>query len=316
MPYIKRTVVAGSTIETKKFQNSRVHSFGAKRTANFKDTEKAQQKVNERKATEVLRWIINANFCEGDLHLCFHYGDKPQDFEKVVDDAQKLCEVLRVEYKKAGLVLKRILVIETKRMTNPHIHMVLNKCDIMLITEAWKKVSGKGFVSFEPLDDRGNHAKLAEYLIKESKSTAARWKEGKKNKKRYWCSRNLVRPEPTYEVIQANTWTKEPKPRAGYYFFKDDEGETIHSGIHEITGWGWQEYTEIKLPPKEGKKMSCCKNCPNRKPKCHTNCPEYLAEREENQKRLDRAYKEKEADNSHWTPAFERRKRNALNRYK
>ncbi len=316
MPYIKRTVVAGPVIETKKFFNNRVHSVGTKRAANAKDTEKAQQKVNERKTAEVLRWILNANFSEGDLHVCFHYGDKPQDFEKVVDDAQKICEVLRTEYKRAGLVLKRVLVIETKRMTNPHIHMVLNKADIMLITEAWKKVSGKGYVSFEPLDSRGNHAELAEYLVKESKSTAARWKEGKKNKKRYWCSRNLERPEPVYEVVPANNWTKEPKPRTGYYFFKDKEGEMIHSGIHEITGYAWQEYTEIRLLPKEGNKMSCCKNCPNRKPKCHANCPEYLAEREENKKILDNKTKFNQAADSIRTPAFERRRRDFFNKLK
>ncbi|MBR3963639.1 MAG: hypothetical protein IKK14_08975, partial [Oscillospiraceae bacterium] len=233
LPYVKRTVKAGSVIETKKYFNARVHTPFAKRAHNSRDTEKAQRKCNERKAAEELRWILNATFKEGDLHVVCHYGDKPQDFEKVESDTLKMCEVLRNEYKKAGEVLKRVAVIETKRMTNPHIHLVVNKIEPEIIIRAWRKVSGKGFISFEPLDDRGNHKELADYLIKESKSTARRWKEGKKHKKRYWCSRNVVRPEPVYEVIPAKNWKKEPKARKGYFLFKDKEGIAVHEGFHE-----------------------------------------------------------------------------------
>jgi hypothetical protein len=133
-------------------------------------------------------------------------------------------------------------------MTNPHIHVVLNDMDGKAVKEAWKKVVGKTYVSITMLDDRGNHAELAEYFVKESRSTAKRWKEGKKNKKRYWCSQNLERPEPVYEIVPAKTWKKEPKPRAGFYFYKDKDGNEIHEGFHEISGYGWQEYFEVEIP--------------------------------------------------------------------
>ena len=217
----------------------------------WKDTEKAQMKCNERKTEERLRWLLNGNFDENDLHATLHYNDKPQDFEKVEEDARKFLDVLKRECKKAGTVLKYVLVIETKRMSNPHIHVVLNNMSIKTVTDAWRKVSKTGNTSFKPLDSRGNHAELAAYLIKESRSTAARWRSGQKHKKRYWNSQNLVHPEPTYEVIPAKAWKKEPKARAGYALYKDKNGASVYEGFHEISGYAWQEYFEVKivLPP-------------------------------------------------------------------
>ena len=248
MPYVKRTVVAGDTIETWKGYTPKIHTKGAKRAKNFKDTDAAQMKVNERKAEERLRWLLNANFSENDLHVCLHYGDKPQDFEQIEEDAKKFLTVLKREVKKSGAVLKYVLCIETKRMSNPHIHVVLNDMDAKTIKDAWKKVVGNAYVSITMLDDRGNHAELASYFIKETKSTLVRWKQGKKNKKRFWCSQNLEHPEPVYEVVSAKSWKKEPTPREGFALYKDKEGATFHSGVHEVSGYEWMEYFEVKLP--------------------------------------------------------------------
>lgn len=248
MPYVKRTVVAGEVIETKKMFTPRIHTQGAKRAKNLKNTEEAQAKVNERKTEEKLRWLLNANFSENDLHVVLHYGDKPQDFEQIEEDAKKFLSVLKKESKKAGTVLKYVLCIETKRMSNPHIHVVLNDMDAKIIKDAWKKVVGKTYISITMLDDRGNHAELASYLIKESRSTAARWKSGQKHKKRYWSSQNLLKPEPVYEVVSAKAWKKEPAARAGFALYKDKEGATFRAGIHEVSGYEWIEYFEVKLP--------------------------------------------------------------------
>ena len=109
----------------------------------YRNTEEKQMEVNKRKAEERLRWLLNANFSENDLHVVLHYGDKPQDFEQIEEDAKKFLTVLKRETKKRGTVLKYILAIETKRMSNPHIHVVLNDMDAKIIKEAWKKVVGK-----------------------------------------------------------------------------------------------------------------------------------------------------------------------------
>lgn len=248
MPYVKRTVVAGEVIETWKGYTARIHTKGAKRAKNLKDTEKAQMKCNERRAEENLRWQMNANFSKNDMHVVLQYWEKPTSIEEMEEDARKFLSVLRKECKKNGIVLKYVLTFETKRMSNPHIHIVLNKMSMEIITGSWEKVTKLGSANFKPLDDRGNHAELASYLIKESKSTVARWKSGQKHKKRYWGSQNLVKPEPKYEIIQAKAWKKEPTPRAGYALYKDKEGATFRSGVHEISGYEWQEYFEVKLP--------------------------------------------------------------------
>lgn len=244
MPYVKRTVVAGGIIETKKFMNGRVHSKG-NRAKNSGETGEAQAKCNERKTEEKLRWLLNANFSENDLHVVLHYGDKPQEFGQIEKDAQKFLSMLKKELGKTGTVLKYVLVIETKRMSNPHIHAVLNDVDPKIIKNAWKKTVGKSYVSITMLDDRGNHAELAAYLTKESRSTAKKWKEAFKNKKRFWSSRNLERPEPSYEVVPAKSWRTEPKARAGYALYKFKDGETVRGGFHEISGYPWCEYFEI-----------------------------------------------------------------------
>lgn len=248
MPYIKRTVKAGPVIETKKFFNARVHSPMTKRAANLKDTAAAQMKCNERKAEEKLRWQLNANFSENDMHVVLQYWKKPTSIEKIEEDAQKFLSLLKRRCKKEETVLKYVLCIETKRMSNPHIHIVLNKMSMETITECWKKVTKLGSANFKPLDARGNHEKLAHYLIKETKSTAARWKNGQKHKKRWWGSKNLIKPEPVYEVIPAKNWKKEPKARAGYYLYKSEDGTEVREGIHEISGYGWQEYFEVEIP--------------------------------------------------------------------
>ena len=249
VPYVKRTVKAGEVIETWKGHTPRVHPNGAKRAKNFKDTEKAQMDANERRAEANLRWQLNANFSKNDMHVVLQYWEKPTSIDEMEEDARKFLSVLRKECKKFGIVLKYVLAFETKRMSNPHIHIVLNKMSMEIITESWAKVTKLGSANFKPLDDRGNHAELASYFIKESKSTVARWKKGQKHKKRFWCSKNLEHPEPKYEIIQSNSWKKEPKAREGYALYKDKNGVTVHNGVSEITGYAWQEYFEVKIHP-------------------------------------------------------------------
>ena len=154
---------------------------------------------------------------------------------------RKLC-------KKAGVQLRYIWVMETKRETNPHHHIVMNRIPVELIETAWEMVDEAGGItagiSFRPLDRRGNHAKLASYLIKESKSTMQRMTEMGKRGKRFSCSQNLVMPKPCYTRVEADHWAAEPKAAKGAYLFKWDNGETVRTGESE-TGWPWQEYFEI-----------------------------------------------------------------------
>ena len=247
MPYVERTVVAGLIRETRKMYTGRIHTKGVERAKNIGTTSQAQAKANERKAEEVLRWRLNANFTAGDYHLVLHYYDKLQELEKAEKDKQEFLRLLRKECKAAGIPWKYVACTETKRMTNIHHHIILPAMDTAILFSIWERVVGSdgGNISIKPLDRRGNHKKLANYLMKESRSTVERYREIGKRYKRFSCAQGMDMPEPRYEVVRAARWADEPKPKKNYILLKDDDGNIACSGIHEASGWPWQEYFEI-----------------------------------------------------------------------
>lgn len=251
MPYVERIVEAGPIRETLKTFTGRVHTQGATREENRGPTSEAQAKVNERVAEERLRWKLNANFTPGDYHLVLHYYDKGVTLERAEEDKKEFLRLLRKECRKLGVAWKYVACTETKRMTNVHHHIIMPAVEVAVLSAIWERVVGQnnGNISIKPLDKRGNHAKLARYLMKETRSTVARHKEAGKRYKRFSCAKGMVQPEPVYHVIRAASWAKEPRPRKGYVLLKDDNGATCRSGVHEVNGWPWQEYFELRVEP-------------------------------------------------------------------
>lgn len=248
MPYVERIVKAGDVIEHKKMFTARVHPKGATRAENKGKTKAAVEKVNARRAEEQLRWILNANFRRGDYHLVLHYYDKSITLDQAERDRKEFLRLARKEYRKQGVDWKYVACTETKRMTNIHHHIVIKLLDVDTLQTIWERVLGgrSGHLSVMPLDRRGNHAKLAHYLLKETESTMRRYREADLRGKRFSTSKGLIRPKPTYRVVQVKSWAKEPRPRKGYHLLKDDDGETVRCGVYELTGWPWMEYFEIR----------------------------------------------------------------------
>lgn len=246
MAYVHRIVRTGRTVEHKKMQSYRVHTHGVQRKANQGTTSVKQAKINERVAEEHLRWALNANFGYQDLHIVLHYYNKSLTFKQLLDDKERFLRELRRLCRKEGIRLKYVVVIETKRMTNPHIHVVISRMDAEMIAAIWEKVTdGNGAVTFKLLDRRGNHYKLAHYLMKESRSTMTRYKELGKRGQRYSKSQNMEKSEVKYIVVSAASWRKEPKAAKGAVLYKFDDGGICRSGWHEISGYPYQEYFEI-----------------------------------------------------------------------
>ncbi len=75
MPYIKVTYTAGVTVEVDKHYSAR---YGRRsiRSPNWRNTPENQCKVNERRAEDNLRRIINTNFGVGDIHMTLGYSRK------------------------------------------------------------------------------------------------------------------------------------------------------------------------------------------------------------------------------------------------
>ena len=255
MPYIKRTVQAGRVREVKKYYTTRYNKKGVKRSPNLKQTKAAQHKVNERAAEDRLRWKINANFRRHDMHIVLHYYDQARTLKEAERDLSRFKKIMRRAYKKQGREMKYISAIETKRMTNIHMHLIVNKIDAEIIATVWSEITGDtGGVSIRLLDRRGNHAKLAAYLIKETSQPVDSEEEDERaesnrrlpGSKRYSCSRNLVAPEPKYEIVHASNWLREPRPSRGWELYRFDDGSNARVGWHDVTGYPFQEYFQIK----------------------------------------------------------------------
>lgn len=251
MPYVKRTTAAGRTVEVEYYYTSRYNKKGQKRADKVKPTPEAQAKVNKRQAERKLRLLLNANYGYGDYHVVLDYIRKPdtpdRTREQMKEDIAKFLRELRKLYKKAGKELKYIHVMEIGKKGARHHHLVINKLDTELLQQAWYKAyEGHNRVKVFPLDDSGNYADLAAYLIKYTDSHRTE-EEGALMGKRYNCSKNLVRPEAEYEIVTSRAFyraSQEPKAPKGYYVLKDSVAQGVNSP--EYYGYGWYRYTLIK----------------------------------------------------------------------
>ena len=258
MPYIKRIVKAGDTIEVKKYFSAR---FGKKdsggRARKENETSEKQRKVNENNAVERLTWLINENFRDGDYHIVLTYSDENRpSAEESAELLKKYLRKLRSEYRKAGSELKYITVTEYET-TNIHHHIIINKFDTSVISDLWMH----GGVHFTPLYSNGEYSKLAHYFVKETNKT---FKDAVVSGKRWNASRNLRKPQIVKTVVDADCWTKNPKPVKGYYIVTDSVTEDVDS-----FGYAFQKYTMVKIrPDKKGRAQSNVK-CGSNNRKAH-----------------------------------------------
>ena len=93
----------------------------------------------------------------------------------------------------------------------------------MEIVKRWKHGRPKVVM----LDNTGQYADLAEYLVKETDKT---FRDPEcKQKKRWSCSRNWPEPVITKKVIKASKWNESPKALKGYVL----ENEKTYQGFTE-----------------------------------------------------------------------------------
>lgn len=250
MPYVERVTKAGNTIEIERYFTSRYKKKGISRGDKVKPTKEEQEKVNTRQAERKLRILINANYGYGDYHLVLDYirrkGEPDRTPEQMRQDIDVFLRECRKEYRKAGLEFKYIHVMEIGKKGARHHHLVVNKIDTEILQRCWYKAyEGHNRVKVFPLDDSGNYAELANYLIKYT-GTHKKGTDGALQGKRWNCSKNLVRPEPEYHIISDREYfKKEPKAIKGYYVDKNSVSMGVHSP--EYYGYGYLRYTLVKI---------------------------------------------------------------------
>ena len=262
MPYVERVTKAGNTIEIERYFTSRYKKKGISRGDKVKPTKEEQEKVNTRQAERKLRILINANYGYGDYHLVLDYirrkGEPDRTPEQMRQDIDVFLRECRKEYRKAGLEFKYIHVMEIGKKGARHHHLVVNKIDTEILQRCWYKAyEGHNRVKVFPLDDSGNYAELASYLIKYT-GTHKKGTDGALQGKRWNCSKNLVRPEPEYHIISDREYfKKEPKAIKGYYVDKNSVSMGVHSP--EYYGYGYLRYTLVKITDKGGAEMQIIK---------------------------------------------------------
>ena len=206
MAYMKKTVVAGKTMEVEKYllypKPRRL------RSEKSSPTSEQMAKVNERNAGKKLRRLINANFGEGDLHLVLTYRGEAPTPEEAKEHLRRFCRRMRKLYADAGQEMKYVLVTEYQK-TRIHHHMIVNKADVSEIRKLWEH----GFLRLSVLDDTGDYHQLADYLIKETRKTF----RDSPTKKRWTASRNLIRPKERVKTIKRKRFREPPPESIGGY---------------------------------------------------------------------------------------------------
>lgn len=238
MPYLKKYIIFPNGIEVEKIFSARYGSRGSKVAPKKKPTTEEMIKINRRIAAKKLRWKIKTNFTmTEDYHMVLTYKkDNRPDAEQAEKLLKNFLQNMRRAYRKNNTEFKWIIVTEYLNKAIHH-HMIINGIPdtIKLVAKYWKD----GHANFTPLEDESSFGDLAEYLIKETDKT---FRSGRHQKQRYRCSRNLKEPIVKTEIVYANTFIKEPKPKKGYYIDKN----SIIEGVNEF-GYRYQYYTMIKI---------------------------------------------------------------------
>lgn len=261
MPYIHKKVIAGNTIEHRKFYNGRYRAQ-IQNSPKEKMTPQNQKDYQDRRAEETVRQLIHENFYFGDYWATFCYPAwvRPTP-EQTKADIEKFLKKLRRRYKKNNKVLKYIYTAGRGERGAIHFHMVLNAgVDQSVVSECWWDVVGNQEnpyprVHFRILDKSGYHGKIAAYLIKNSKETF--WSEERIHGRRYCASASLKKPEVKREIVSARTWREEPKPPKGYYLLPD----SLKMGIDQTSGYPYQRYIFVRIHPIDFRK-ECERNGP------------------------------------------------------
>lgn len=240
----KRIFFPGS-MEVEEYHSFRYGAPGEKRQPKRKATPEQIAAQNQRNREKGIRWLLKNNFQQNDywITLTYRRDERPPDIETAKEEAGKLIDRLRYQYKKRKMPFKWIMAIEIGSKGGIHFHMVLNRIPDgdALISKCWKK----GSTNIKLLYEHGGFQELAAYIAKAPPDVG-----------HYSHSRNLEKPEIKVEVMKRKTWTKDPPVPKGYYLDKD----SVVEGINPVTGYPYRHYTLIKLEEKHAKRKSVHRN--------------------------------------------------------
>lgn len=201
MPRIRRTVEAGPIREVSDIITGRIHTAGATRGPKERATTASQKAANKKRQLEATRWKLNANYKAGDIHAVFRYFGAVE-LDEAARDQKRLLRLLREWCASNRVKWRSAAVIEVKRTGHLCHHIILPKIPVSVMRVLWNRVAA-GTVTATALDRRGNHGKLAEYLLKYSEATDRLWRALGSPRHRISWARGMVTPKPQYIVISS-----------------------------------------------------------------------------------------------------------------
>lgn len=247
--YDKITCRIRDKIEVSKHYSGRYGAPGMEREEKRKPTPEEMAKQNHWRRCRDLRRLIELNFGQGDWHVTLTCEkEKRPDQEERPKVIRDFMAKLRQQYKKRGWELKYIITCETGERGAVHWHMITQNLHdeetdaAKVISSIWKR----GRVYYAPLDDSGDYAKLAEYVVK---AAARKIDKGETSEKlSYSRSRNLIKPVERREKIRAAVWRKDPKIPPGWELVP---GSLINKK-NKYTGLPYQHYTIRRKEERDG----------------------------------------------------------------
>ena len=163
-----------------------------KRRSKCRPSRECQQRINQRDAERKLARLLRANFGEGDLEVDLTYAS-PESVEGAVKDLKRWLKELRKIYRAFGTELRYVYTVEQgKKSGRVHFHLVMNSAGVIArddLEELWDH----GYANARRLRmDESGLSGLSGYVAKQGRKR----KPEDIGKRRWSCSRNLVRPKP------------------------------------------------------------------------------------------------------------------------
>jgi len=221
---------------------------GRRRRPKERPTVEAMRRVNERNAERKVQRLLHANFGPGDGFVTLTTDDAHR--ASCLADAQRIARnfVARLGrwYKRRGLVLKYLYVLEQGKSGRWHMHVVVNGGPTSL---ELRRIWGMGDVNRKDLWEPETYGELASYLVKEK--AGADWRRGNKGRRSFSRSQNLVDPPPVRERARASE-IADPAPHPGFYV---DPG-SVWRGVNPATGRAYVSYVELPVLPEPGRAYS------------------------------------------------------------
>lgn len=220
--YREKTYKCGDYLEVNVYPVFEQRGFGRKnRKKRYKPTSAMQEKLNQKHAEQALTRILNANFTEADISVTLTFRDDclPETFE----EAERLAKnfLRRVKRLRAKLGLPEMKYVIVPGGGRFHFHIPMSGgIDAVTLSKLWKcgylnvihfQFSENGlcghanYIASQFDEDEFDGEDLFSGFdvdfetgeVKESEEDRAQSAElkRKKGKRRYSCSKNIVRPE-------------------------------------------------------------------------------------------------------------------------